>query len=97
MLAYSGDTGAGGSWADLVEDADLLLCEATYQGEAGNHDYPYHLTATEAGAIARARRARRLVLTHIPPHLDVEVSVSEAERAFDRPVGLAVPGTTYPI
>jgi ribonuclease BN (tRNA processing enzyme) len=95
VLAYSADTGAAGGWHDIAEDADLFLCEASYQGEPGAHAYTQHLTATEAGRIARERRARRLVLTHIPPHLDPSISIDEAEATFDRPVALAVPGAIH--
>lgn len=91
-LCYSADTGPEGDWLRLAKDTDLFLCEATYQGESGVSPYPYHLTASEAGAIARRAGARKLMLTHIPPHLDPARSVIEAEASFDRPVGLAVPG-----
>jgi ribonuclease BN (tRNA processing enzyme) len=92
VLAYSADTGPGGEWAEMAREADLFLCEASYQGQPGTHEYPHHLTATEAGAIARRMGARQLMLTHIPPYLDVARSVSEAEATFDRPVAVAVPG-----
>jgi ribonuclease BN (tRNA processing enzyme) len=91
-LFFTGDTGPGGVWREGARDVDVLLCEATYQGEPGVNPYPFHLTATEAGQIAREIEAKRLVLTHIPPYLDVSRSVHEAELVFDRPVGLAVPG-----
>lgn len=91
-LCFTGDTGPQGDWMRLAADVDLFLCEATYQGESGVHPYPHHLTATEAGVIARTAGARRLMLTHIPPALDPARSVIEAEIAFDRPVALAVPG-----
>ncbi len=94
-LAYSADTGAAGSWHDIAETADLFLCEASYQGEPGAHAYTQHLTAIEAGRIARERRVRRLVLTHIPPHFDAAISIDEAERTFDRAVALAVPGAIH--
>lgn len=94
VLAYSADTGPQGDWMKTAEGADLFLCEASYQGEPGNHDYPYHLTAIEAGRIAREVGAKHLMLTHIPPHLDASRSVAEAEVSFDRPVELAVPGAT---
>ena len=95
VLAYSADTGTAGSWHDIADDADLFLCEASYQGEPGAHAYTQHLTANEAGRIARERRSRRLVLTHIPPHLDASISIDEAEATFDRPVALAVPGAIH--
>lgn len=93
-LCYSGDTGPEGDWMRLAKDVDLFLCEASYQGEPGIHEYPHHLTASEAGAIARSAGAKKLMLTHIPPHLDPARSVTEAEKTFDRPVSLAVPGVS---
>lgn len=93
-LCYSADTGPRGSWMRLAQDADLFLCEASYQGEPGIEEYPHHLTAGEAGTIAREAGASRLMLTHIPPHRDPARSVIEAEARFDRPVMLAVPGAT---
>lgn len=89
VFAYSADTGPGGDWARVAEDAHLFVCEATCQ-EGGEMDH--HLTGGQAGEIARSQGVKSLYLTHIPPHLDVSLSVSEAERTFDRPVGLAVPG-----
>ncbi|HSL26630.1 MAG TPA: MBL fold metallo-hydrolase [Acidimicrobiia bacterium] len=97
VLAYSADTGPEGEWMEVARDADLFLCEASYQGAAGVEPYPHHLTATEAGEIARTMGARNLMLTHIPPHLDPTRSVKEAELAFDRPVALAVPGTSHKV
>lgn len=91
-LTYSADTGTGGELEDIAAGTDLLLCEATYQGSAEEKTWPHHLTAGEAGEIARRSRARRLVLTHLWPTLDPNRSVAEAEATFDRPVGLAVPG-----
>lgn len=92
VFAYSADTGPAGDWMKVADNADLFLCEASYQGAPGANSYPHHLTATEAGSLARSRQARHLMLTHIPPYLDSSLSVSEAEATFDRPVELAVPG-----
>jgi ribonuclease Z len=54
---------AGGEW--LAERADLLVSESTYlsseSSEAWDH---YHMTAAQAGVLARKAGARRLVLTH---------------------------------
>jgi ribonuclease BN (tRNA processing enzyme) len=97
VLAYSADTGPKGGWMEVARGADLFLCEASYQGESGIEPYPHHLTATEAGEIARSVGAKHLMLTHIPPHLDPTRSVFEAEQAFDRPVALAVPGTSHKV
>jgi ribonuclease BN (tRNA processing enzyme) len=91
-LAYSGDTGPGGGLPALAEGVGLLLCEAAYQGDRDQHPYPFHLTAAEAGTLAREAGAQRLMLTHIQPSLDAARSVAEAEERFGRPVELAVPG-----
>lgn len=96
-LTYSADTGPQGDWVRLVDDADLFLVEATYQGEPGVAEYPHHLTASEAGRIAREHRARSVMLTHIPPHRDPARSVMEAEAVFGREVALAVPGISATI
>lgn len=100
VLVYTGDTGPsetgpGESWTRLAEGAHLLLCEASLQD--ASPPFANHLTARQAGAIARGQGVRHLVLTHIPPHLDVSRSVIEAEEAFDRPVDVAVPGGMFQI
>ncbi|MGH8959115.1 MAG: MBL fold metallo-hydrolase, partial [Acidimicrobiia bacterium] len=79
VLTYSADTGPGGDWPEIARDADLFVCEASYQGDFETYPYKHHLTASLAGTIARAQNARRLMLTHIPPYLDKTVSVAEAE------------------
>jgi ribonuclease BN (tRNA processing enzyme) len=95
-LFYTGDTGPKENWREMARGVDLMLSEAAYQ-ERGDDDYPHHLTSVEAGRIAREVQARRLVLTHIPPYLDVSRSVNEAEIAFDRPVSVAMPGVSFDV
>lgn len=97
VLAYSADTGPTGDWEKVASEADLFLCEASYQGDLADYPYRHHLTASLAGAIARRQGAKRLMLTHIPPHFDPTLSVNEAETTFDRPVELAVPGLSRKI
>ncbi|CAN5697131.1 MBL fold metallo-hydrolase [soil metagenome] len=97
VFAYSADTGPGGDWDKIAAEADLFLCEASYQGDMADYAYQHHLTASLAGTIARRQGAKKLMLTHIPPHLDPTLSVNEAETSFDRPVDLAVPGLTRKI
>lgn len=92
VLAYSADTGPQGDWIRTATDADLFLCEATYQGAVEDKPWPHHLTAGEAGQIARRAGVGSLMLTHIWPVLDPERSVQEAENTFGKPVGLAIPG-----
>ena len=65
VLAYSADTGPEGYWSRIAAGADLFLCEATYQGLTDEKPWSHHLTAGEAGQIARAVGAKTLMLTHI--------------------------------
>ncbi len=94
---YTADTGADGAWVDEVGPVDLLVSEASFQGDDGEGGYRQHLTAGQAGRIASRIEATRLVLTHIPPHLDPLTSVREAEMTHGRTVMAAVPGATYEV
>lgn len=96
-LFFTGDTGPGGQWMEMAEGVDMMLSEASYQGTLADKPQSHHLTAGEAGQIARSVGARHLTLTHIPPYLDPSVSVSEAEETFGRSVRLAVPGTGFDV
>jgi ribonuclease BN (tRNA processing enzyme) len=91
-LVYSGDTGPGGDLVAVAEHADLLLCEATHQGEVPGERYEYHLYACEAGEVAAEAGVGRLLVTHVAPTLDPAVSITEAASEFDGPVDHATPG-----
>jgi len=96
-LFFTADTGPAGEWMRLAEGVDTMLSEAALQGESDDKAVPHHLTASEAGQIARQVGAANLTLTHIPPYLDPSRSVEDAERVFDRPVRLAVAGTSFTV
>lgn len=93
---YTGDTGPG-PWEEVVAGSHVLISEAALQGERDEGEFPGHLNALEAGAVARSAGVDRLVLTHIPPYLDVTVSVSEAESTFGKAVSPAVAGTSFKV
>ncbi len=95
-LAYSGDTGPSLGLLDAAHDADLLLCEASWQSADGLPDN-LHLTAREAAWHAGKAGVGRLLLTHLLPWLRPEVSLEQAAAAFAGPLGLAVTGTTYEV
>jgi ribonuclease BN (tRNA processing enzyme) len=95
VLAYTGDTGPCREAVDLARDADVFLCEATYQN--GSSLLPFHMSAKQAGEHAAEAGARRLILTHLTPDLDSEVSRTEASAVFDGPVDLADTGDVYEV
>jgi ribonuclease BN (tRNA processing enzyme) len=89
---YSADTGP--RWSPgLLGDVDLFLCEASYNSEKVGA--PVHLTAAQAGELARAAGARRLMLTHFWPTIDRRRSAEEAAATFGRPVDVAAPNEEY--
>ncbi|HYZ02811.1 MAG TPA: MBL fold metallo-hydrolase [Candidatus Binatia bacterium] len=95
-LVYSGDTRPCPALAALAAGADLLLCEATVRpGEVGFHEF--HMTAADAGQLARDAGVGRLVLTHLVPWADRVEVVEEAGRCFRGPIATAREGDVLTI
>ena len=92
-MAYSADTGPDWSFEALGPDVDLALCEATYlsehEGTAG------HLSARQAGSMARRAGVPRLLLTHMWPTMDPAAIEAEAAAAYGGAVELAQTNRTY--
>jgi ribonuclease Z len=75
--------------AELARDADLLVCETAFlEADAALARERHHLTARQAGEVARAAGARRLAPFHLSPrYLGQEREVlREAADAFGGPV-----------
>ena len=88
-ITYSADTGTGSDLVELAAGANTLLAEATFLGP--DKPAPHHLTATEAGQIARQAGVERLILTHLMPTLDPQQSIAEAAAVFGGDVMVAAP------
>jgi ribonuclease BN (tRNA processing enzyme) len=95
VLAYTGDTGPCDEVVDMARDADLLLAEATYQD--GNTLFPFHFSASQAAEHAKRANAHRLLLTHLTPGSDPEVSRREAKAIFGGPVDVASTGMSVEV
>jgi ribonuclease BN (tRNA processing enzyme) len=79
VLAYSADTGPTADLGALARAADVFVCEATLQ----DADEPWygHMSASQAGAAAADLGVDRLLLTHLPPGRDPQVSLAQATAA----------------
>jgi glutamate racemase len=95
VVAYSGDTGASDDLVELARDADLFLCEASF---LDGPDLPadLHLSARQAAEHAARAGAKKLILTHLVPWNDREMSLAEAKAScYEGEIELAQQGAAY--
>jgi ribonuclease BN (tRNA processing enzyme) len=92
-LVYTADTGPAADLAPFSRGSAVVVAEAA---AAGGSAEPItargHLTAAEAGLLAREAGAETLVLAHYWHERDPEGALQEARRVFGGRVELAVPG-----
>jgi ribonuclease BN (tRNA processing enzyme) len=93
-LAYSADTGASDALVELARDADVFLCEASWEDSPDNPP-GVHLSGREAGEHAQRAGARLLLLTHIVAWADADRIQAEAASAYAGQIELAECGRTY--
>ena len=86
-LAYTSDTGCCERVREAVRGADLIVSEATLPEAYA--DMSPHLTARQAGEVARQAGAGELILVHVWPTNDRETMEREASEAFGRRVRVA--------
>jgi ribonuclease Z len=84
-FAFIMDTRLCDAAFELAADTDLLVCESTFaDADAALADDYGHLTAGQAGQIAAAASARRLVLTHFSQrYADTKQLLRDAAAAYD--------------
>jgi ribonuclease BN (tRNA processing enzyme) len=97
-FGYSSDLGPCEPIVPFMRGVDLLLAEAAFSedGDLAMRDRG-HITATEAGGIARAAGAHSLLLTHVPSELGFDRVRDAAGRAFGGPVDVARSGVCYDV
>jgi len=87
-IVYTGDTAWYEDLVNFSMYADLLICESSlYNANAGAVEG--HMTAGEAGKLAKMTQARRLLLTHLPHFGNHEQLIEEAAENYSGPIDLA--------
>jgi ribonuclease BN (tRNA processing enzyme) len=66
-FCYTGDTGMSEAVARFAQGVDALLIECAVPDDEA---MPVHLTPSQVAAMARIALPRRLLVTHVYPHLD---------------------------
>lgn len=94
-FGYSADSGPGWGLAELGDDLNLALCEATFLSD--KEGTVQHMSARQAGMSAAEAKAERLVITHLMPGVDRDESRIEAEKAFGSPIEIAHLGARYEV
>lgn len=81
------DTSANSKIANFVQDSDLLIIESSYADELKEMAKEYkHLTAKQAGEIAKKSKSKKLLLTHISQRYDKNPKkiLDEAKKIFKK-------------
>ncbi|MCL2337306.1 MAG: MBL fold metallo-hydrolase [Firmicutes bacterium] len=83
-IVYTSDTSysAKDRIAAFAQNADLLICESSLLKEHGFPEINAHLTAEQAGRIAKSAHVKQLALTHFWPEEDPQKYVAEAGKIF---------------
>jgi ribonuclease BN (tRNA processing enzyme) len=95
-MTYSGDTGSCEEVEKLARDADLFVCESSWQDSPGNPP-GIHMSGRDAGEAAHRADAHQLLLTHVVPWADKGVLRGEAASRYEGPVACAAPGVSYEV
>lgn len=90
-IVYTADTSysARDKLVEFAKGADLLICESSLLASWNLPDSESHLTAKEAGVIAREAGVANLMLTHFWPEENTAKFVDEAYETFHR--GIVIP------
>lgn len=88
-LVYTGDTACFDDLPRHCWGADLLLAECSLRAADGELRVRGHMTSEDAGRLAAAAQAQRLVLTHLWPEHETELLRSQAAAHCPCPVEVA--------
>lgn len=94
-LVFSGDTARTEELVAVAEGADLFLCEASGRDSDADYLKDAHLTARQAGEVAREAGAKQLLITHFWPEYEPAELGNLARAGFGGQVAAAREGETY--
>ncbi|MDP9366628.1 MAG: MBL fold metallo-hydrolase [Chloroflexota bacterium] len=93
VLTYTADTGPAADLAAFAAGSGVLVAEANDVDPTPDRpENRGHMTAAEAGDLARRAGAGRLVLAHLWEENGLPLSRAQAARAFPGPIEIARPG-----
>lgn len=96
VLSYTSDSAPCAALTHLAGGADLLLCEA-FLSIPDPPPFTSVMTPQDAGRVASAGGAARLVLTHLHPNADAAFAVRGAATTFHGPIDVAEQGATFTV
>ncbi len=94
-FVYSGDTAPTEELALFAQRADILMCEASGLDKDEKKMDGCHMTARQAGILAKKAQAKQLILTHFWPEYNQEELRAQAQEGYGSRVEIAVEGDTY--
>lgn len=80
-LSYSADTGYDENISSFFQNADILISESSFLKHQKNGN-TNHLSAEEAGIIAKNSNVKKLILSHFWPEMDKLDYLNEAKNIF---------------
>jgi ribonuclease BN (tRNA processing enzyme) len=95
LLVYTSDTRYFNELVSFSKGADILLSEATFQNSERELETLGHMTSERAGELATRAGARTLVLTHIMPDYEKEISLEEGKNSFKGEILIAERGQEF--
>lgn len=87
VFVFSADSSECQALVDIAANADLFLCEASmYDGQEATAKQTGHLTARQAGTLAKHAGVKRLAITHYPHYGDLTELRTQATAGFGKDV-----------
>lgn len=94
-FVYSGDAAPTEKLALFAEKADIFLCEASGLDKDCDYVLGSHMTARQAGELARRAKVKELIITHFWPEYNLEDLRAQAQEGYGNKVEIAEEGDTY--